>query len=94
MLVQDPKKLEFRSKLCLFVGYPKETKGGLFYDPQGNRVLVSTNATFLEKDHIRDHQSHSKLVLSEISKETTNKSTRVVDKVDPSSRIVDRTHPS
>ena len=33
VLVQNPKKLERRSKLCLFVGYPKETKGGLFYDP-------------------------------------------------------------
>ena len=56
MLVQDPKKLEHLPKLCLFVGYPKETKGGLFDDPQENRVLVLTNATFLEENHIRDHQ--------------------------------------
>ena len=33
VLVQNPKKLERRSKLCLLVGYPKETKGSLFYDP-------------------------------------------------------------
>jgi len=79
--VQDPKKLERRSKLCLFVGYPKEMKGGLFFDDQENRVIVSTNATFLEEDHIRDHQPHNKLVLSEISKETIDKSTRVVDKL-------------
>ena len=40
VLLQNPKKLERRSKLCLFAGYPKETKGGLFYDPQENRVFV------------------------------------------------------
>ena len=33
VLVQSPKKLEHSSKLCLFVGYPKESKGGLFYNP-------------------------------------------------------------
>ena len=33
VLLQNPKKLERSSKLCLFVGYPKETKGGLFYNP-------------------------------------------------------------
>ncbi|KAA0048592.1 gag/pol protein [Cucumis melo var. makuwa] len=56
MLVTNPKKLEPRSRLCQFVGYPKETRGGLFFDPQENRVFVSTNATFLEEDHMRDHK--------------------------------------
>ena len=41
-----------------------------------HRVFVSTNATFLEKDHVRNHQPRSKLVLSEISKEATDKTTR------------------
>ena len=69
VLLQNSKKLERRSKLCLFVGYPrKEMKDDLFYDPQENRVFVSTNVTFLEKDHVRNHQPRSKLVLSEISK--------------------------
>ena len=54
-------------------------KGGLFYDPQENIVFVSTNATFLEGDHVRNHQPCSKLVLSEISKEATDKTTRVVN---------------
>ncbi|KAA0032914.1 gag/pol protein [Cucumis melo var. makuwa] len=77
----------------LFVGYPKESRGGLFYDPQENEVFVSTNATFLEEDHIRDHQPRSKLVLNEISKSATNKpssSTKVVDKT----KISSQTHPS
>ncbi|KAA0062925.1 gag/pol protein [Cucumis melo var. makuwa] len=56
MLVTNPKKLEPRSRLCQFVGYPKETRGGLLFDPQENRVFVSTNATFLEEDHMRVHK--------------------------------------
>ena len=77
VLVTNPKKLEPRSRLCQFVGYPKETRGGLFFDPQENRVFVSTNATFLEEDHMRNHKPRSKLVLSE----ATDESTRVVDEV-------------
>ena len=59
-----------------------------------------TNATFLEEDHVRNHQPRSKLVLSEISKEATNKTKRVVDQVGPSTRVVDgvdtsgQSHPS
>ena len=40
---------------------------------------------------MKDHQSCSKLVLSEISKEAIDKSTRVVNQVGPSIRLVDRT---
>ena len=93
MLVQNPKKLEHRSKLCFFIGYPKESRGGLFYDPQENKIFVSTNATFLEEDHIRDHQPRSKLVLKEISKSAIDKpssSTKVVDKT----RKSGQSHPS
>ncbi|KAA0064270.1 gag/pol protein [Cucumis melo var. makuwa] len=74
-------------------GYPKESKGGLFYDPQENKVFVSTNATFLEEDHIRNHQTRSKLVLEEICKNTTDRpssSTKVVDKT----RNIGQTRPS
>ncbi|TYK29714.1 gag/pol protein [Cucumis melo var. makuwa] len=74
-------------------GYLKESKGGLFYDPQENKVFVSTNATFLEKDHIRDHQPRSRLVLNEISNSATDKpssSTKVIDKT----KISGQTHPS
>ncbi|KAA0062742.1 gag/pol protein [Cucumis melo var. makuwa] len=93
VLVQNPKKLEHHSKLCLFVGYPKESKGGLFYDPQENKVFVSTNATFLEEDHIRNHQTRSKLVLEEISMTSTDRPslcTKVVDKT----RNIGQTHHS
>ncbi|KAA0033218.1 gag/pol protein [Cucumis melo var. makuwa] len=72
-------------------GYPKESKGGLFYDPQENKVFVSTNATFLEEDHIRNHQTRSKLALEEISKNTTDRpssSIKIVDKT----RDIGQTH--
>ena len=49
VLRRDSSKLEARSKVGLFVGYPRGTKGYLFYDPKEQRVLVSTNARFLEK---------------------------------------------
>ena len=39
--------------------------------------------------HVRNHQPRSKLVLSEISKEATNKTTRVVDQAGSSTRVVD-----
>ena len=85
--------MEHRSKLCLFIGYPEESRGGLFYDLQDNKIFLLTNATFLEKDHIRNHQPRSKLVLNEISKDATNipsSSTKVVDKTRKSSE----SHPS
>ncbi|TYJ96752.1 Retrovirus-related Pol polyprotein from transposon TNT 1-94 [Cucumis melo var. makuwa] len=82
-------------KVSQFVGYPKETRGGIFFDLQENRVFVSTNVTFLEEDHMRDHKPRSKLVLNE----ATDESTRVVDEVCPLLRVDETTtsgqsHPS
>ena len=95
VLVTNPKKWKPRLRLCQFVSYLKETRGGLFFDQQENRVFVSTNDTFLEEDHMRDHKPRNKLVLDE----ATDESTKVVDEVDPSSRVdeTDRSgqsHPS
>ena len=50
VLKRYPSKLEAISEVCLFVGYLRGTKGYLFYDPKEQRVLVSTNARFLEHD--------------------------------------------
>ncbi|XP_073121767.1 uncharacterized protein [Henckelia pumila] len=50
-------KLESRTEVCLFVGYPKGSKGGLFYSPQEKKVFVSTNATFLENDYMTNFQA-------------------------------------
>ena len=79
VLKTNPKKLKSCSKLCLFVGYSKGTRGGYFYNPKDNEVFVWINATFLEEDHIREHKPHSKIVLNELSNETIKPSIRVVE---------------
>ena len=48
VLRRDLSKLEARSEVGLFVGFPRGTKGYLFYDPKEQRVLISTIARFLE----------------------------------------------
>ena len=74
-------KLEPRSQVCLFVGYPKETMGGFFYSPKDNKVFISTYATFIEEDYIREFKPRSKIVLEELFVgSTSTPSTIVVDK--------------
>ena len=72
MLKNKTTKLESRSQVCLFVGYPKETRGGYFYSPEDNKVFVSTNATFLEEDYMREFKPRSKVVLEELLAVTTS----------------------
>ncbi|KAL0301929.1 UNVERIFIED_CONTAM: hypothetical protein Sradi_6469700, partial [Sesamum radiatum] len=61
-------KLDSRSSLCRFVGYPKETMGYYFYDPSEQKIFVSRNIVFLEKDFPTDSQREE--VLIEESSET------------------------
>ncbi|KAL0288405.1 UNVERIFIED_CONTAM: hypothetical protein Sangu_2658400 [Sesamum angustifolium] len=42
-------KLDLRSSLCRFIGYPKETVGSYLYDPSKRKVFVSRNAMFLKR---------------------------------------------
>ena len=42
-------KLGAKSDKCLFVGYPKETRGYYFYNSLEQKVFVSKHATFLER---------------------------------------------
>ena len=69
MLVQKTSKLASRSELRLFVGYPKETKGYVFYSPSNNKTFVSTNTKFLEEDFMKNAKPRSRLVLEELSEE-------------------------
>ena len=69
MLRRDPSKLEARSEVGLFVGYPRGTKGYLFYDLKEQRMLVSTNARFLEHDYMLDNKPKSKVILDELRAE-------------------------
>ena len=50
----------------MFVGYPKGIRGGLFYSPSNKKVFVSTNATFLKDDYIKNFKPCNTVVLEEL----------------------------
>ena len=60
------RKLVPHSELCLFVGYRKGTRGGLFYCLEEKKVFLSTNATFLENDYMMNFKPWSKVVIEDI----------------------------
>ena len=59
-------KLGPKSDRCLFVGYPKESKGYYFYLPKEQRLFVGLRATFLEKEFLREGTEASKVELTEV----------------------------
>ena len=61
-----------RTDVCLFVGYPKGTKGYIFYDPQDQKLFVSTNARFLEEDYMINNKPKSKIILEEMREEDSS----------------------
>lgn len=85
VLDNDAMKLDSRIELWMFVGYPKGTKGGLFYNPKDQIVIVSTHTTFLEESYMNNFKSQSKEVLEEILGYIQNP-TEMVPKPTPSSR--------
>ena len=73
-------KLEPKTEVSLFIGYPKGTRGGIFYSPKEKKVFVSTHATFLENDYMNNFKPRSKAVLEEMLGTTSApQSTRVVE---------------
>ena len=58
--------MESRLEVCLFIGYPKGTRGGLFYSSSEKKVIVSTNAKFLEEDYVNNFKPKSKVILEEL----------------------------
>ena len=59
-------KLGHRSDRCLFVGYPKETKGYYFYLEDEQKVFVALRAVFLEKEFLGEGTIASKIELDEV----------------------------
>ena len=57
-------KLGLRSDRCLFIGYPKMSTEFYFYNPSEQKVFMSTNAIFLEKDYSLN-ESRTKVTLEE-----------------------------
>ena len=63
---QVSEKLAPRSEKCIFVGYPKETRGYYFYNRSENKMFVAQNSVFLEKQFIFKGSSGSKVLLKEV----------------------------
>ena len=59
-------KLSSKTEKCLFLGYPKETKGYYFYNPNENKVFVARRAVFLEREFISKKNSGSEVQLEEV----------------------------
>ena len=49
----QPEKLEPKSEKCVFIGYPKETVGYIFYLRSEGKIFVAKNGSFLEKEFSR-----------------------------------------
>ena len=72
-------KLESRTEVCLFIGYPKGTRGGIFC-LKDKKVFVSTHATFLENDYMNNLKPRSKILLEEmLGNSSLTQPTRVVE---------------
>ena len=86
-----PTKLEPRSDKCVFVGYPRETKGYYFYNRQENKVFVARNAVFLEKEFLLKEISGSTMQLEEVQETQENVSVPI-DEVqhDESAMVADQ----
>ena len=79
MLKGKTGKLESRSQVCMFVGYSKETRGGIFYSPKENKTFVSTKSNFLEYDYVNNHKPRSKVVLEEMVSNEVTKSPAITN---------------
>ena len=74
MLKGKTGKLEPRTEVCMFVGYPKCTRGGFLYSPSDKKLFVSINANFLEDDYMTNFKPRSKVVLEELRSDQIRKS--------------------
>ena len=61
-------KLRPKFDRCLFVGYPKETKGYYFYLTVEQKVFVSSRAVFLKKEFLKEGANACKIKLNEVQK--------------------------
>ena len=70
-------KLEAKTKVCMFLGYSKETKGYLFYNHKDTKVFVSNHAKFFEDDYMNNFNPRSKVVLAEMNEPVNEQPVRI-----------------
>ena len=58
--------MESRTEVCLFIGYPKGTRGGIFYSSSEKKVIVSTSSKLFEEDYVNNFKPKSKVILEEL----------------------------
>ena len=66
VLRKEPHKLESSTEVCLFIRYPKGMSGGLVYSSSEKKVIVSTNAKFLEEDYVNNFKPKSNVIIEEL----------------------------
>ena len=69
MLKGNAGKVKSKTEVCLFVKYLRGIKGGLFYSPKDQKVIVSTNTQFLKEDYMMNHKSRSRVVIKQLRKD-------------------------
>src|SRR6266498_3338973 len=62
-------KLSSKSEKCIFLGYPRETKGYFFCKKCENKVFVARHGVFLEKEFLDKRVSGSSVHLEEVQDE-------------------------
>ena len=50
----------------MFIGYPKGTRGEIFYSPKDKKVFVRTHATFLKEHYMKNYKPKSIVILKEL----------------------------
>ena len=65
MLKQKIDKLETWSEVCLFIGYPREMKGGFLYSSQNKKIIVNTKDIFLEENCMKNYKPKNEITLEE-----------------------------
>ena len=60
-------KLAPRGFKYRFIGYPKNSMGYQFYDPENRNVFVARNATFLETQFVLESADHRLIDLDEVN---------------------------
>ena len=68
VLNQKSDKMDYRVEVCMFIGYLRGTRGGIFYSTKDKKVYLSTHATFLEDDYMKNYKPKSKVILEEIGR--------------------------